>query len=205
MFKQILTLVRGTAHEAAAGVVARKALVVLGQQSRDAAAAIKKAQRALAMAMAEDAQEQKRLEAVAARIAGLEARARSALAGGREDLALLAAGGIAVLEMDAAAVAEARVQAGRDILQLRQRLSEAERRFAALERGRRQVRVGEAVARLQGSAGLLEAAEATLDEVRLRHAAVLASPEAQLDAAGFGVAVVTAESVLARLTAVSLQ
>jgi phage shock protein A len=205
MFKQILTLVRGTAHEAAAGVVARRALVVLGQQSRDAAAAIRAAQRGLAMAVAADAQEQKRLEAMAARIAGLEARARAAMAGGREDLAMLAAGGIAVLEMDSVAAAEARVQAGRDILQLRRRLSEAERRFAALERGRRQVQVGEAVARLQGSAGLLEEAEATLDGVRFRHAAMLASPEMQLDEAGFGLPMITAESVLARLTAVSLK
>jgi phage shock protein A len=60
MFKQILTLLRGTAHHAAHGLSARHALLVLDQQSRDTAAALAAAQRALALAIAEDTQEAKR-------------------------------------------------------------------------------------------------------------------------------------------------
>jgi len=54
---------------------------------RDAATAVERAKRTLALAIAQDQQEGRRLDATNARIADLEIRATAALDGGREDLA----------------------------------------------------------------------------------------------------------------------
>jgi phage shock protein A len=214
MFKHMLTLFRAHANAAADGVAQRNALLILDQQMREAGAAMFQAQRALALAMGEDAQEAARLDANARRIAGLEARARAALAGGREDLALAAAETIAALEMDQAAAREARRLFGQDISRLRASLREAEQRLAALHRGRRLARVGEAVRRSRGFAGALgvSAAEATLAGLRERQAleaaadaamqSIQAPPDgvgSRLGAAGFGESRPDAAAILARL------
>jgi phage shock protein A len=214
MFKNILTLFRANANAAATGLAERNALLILDQQMREAGAAIAQAQRALALAMGEDAQEAARLEAYAGRIAGLEDRARAALAGGRDDLAMAAAETIAELEMDQAAAQEARRLFALEISRLRASLREAEQRFAALHRGRRLARVGEAVRRSRGFAGALgvNEAEATLEALRRRQAleaaadaamqSIQAAPRAielRLGEAGFGAARPNAATILARL------
>lgn len=214
MFKQMLTLFRANANAAGEEMAERNALLILDQQIRDAGAAITQAQRALALAMGEDAQEAARLDALAGRIAGLEARARAALAGGREDLAMAAAETIAELEMDSTAAQEARRLFGLEISRLRASLREAEQRFAGLHRGRRLARVGEAVRRSRffaGSLGLNEA-QATLDKLRQRQAldaaadtalqSIQAAPqtiELRLGEAGFGESRPNAAQILARL------
>jgi phage shock protein A len=214
MFKQMMTLFRGRANEAAAAMAERNALVILDQQIRDAGAAIALARRALAMAMAEDAQEAARLEAFGARVADLEARARAALAGGREDLAMMAAEAIAELELDQAAALEARQVFRVEIARMRTALAEAERRFADLHRGRRLAQVGEAVRQTRKFGGALgvNEAEATLAALRQRQTleaaaddalqTISAAPRAielRLGEAGFGAGRPTAQSVLARL------
>jgi PspA/IM30 family len=207
MFKQIVTLLRGQAHEAGAALVQRNALVLLDQQIRDAGRAIQAARKALAAAMAEDSQEGQRLTAIAARRAGLEERARAALAGGREDLALLAAETIAGLEMDHDAGCQALRLIGTEISQLRRVVQDAERRFAELQRGRRLARIGGA--RIESD--VLQEAEATLAALRAAQANQAMTQEAlhelsagqveeRLAQAGFGPAPrPTAASVLARL------
>jgi phage shock protein A len=215
MFKQMATLFRGKASQAAAQIAERNAMVILDQQIRDAGAAIRQAQRALALAIAEDRQEAARLDAIATRIAGLEDRARAALAAGRDDLALLAAETIAELEMDQAAATQARALFGEEITRLRAMLRDAERRFADLHRGRRLAAVGEAVRRTRNFGGALgiSDAETTLEALRGRQAleaaadeafeTEIAAPklvEARLAEAGFGPATrPTAQAVLARL------
>jgi hypothetical protein len=62
------------------------------------AAAVERAKRTLALAIAQDQQEGRRLDATNARIADLEVRATAALEGCREDLATEAAESIAALE-----------------------------------------------------------------------------------------------------------
>jgi phage shock protein A len=216
MFKHILTVLRGRAHEAGAGMVQRHALVLLDQQMRDAGAAIRAAQTALAAAMAEERQEGLRLAAMATRLAGLEERARAALAAGREELALLAAEAIAGLEMDRAASFQAQNLIATEIARLRRMVQDAERRFAELQRGRRLARIGDAAARA-GLAGVetnaLGEAETTLTALRTRQEAqamaqetlaqLTAAPgqvEERLAQAGFGPPPrPTAASVLARL------
>jgi phage shock protein A len=216
MFKQIMTLLRGHAHEAGAGIAQRNALVLLDQQLRDAGGAIRAAQRALATAMAEEQQETQRLAAMAARVAGLEDRARAALAAGREDLALLAAETIAGLEMDHEAGCQAQRLIATEIARLRRMVQDAERWFAELQRGRRLARISDATtsSSLTGpNTNALHEAETTLTALRTRQTAqaiaqetlneLTAAPgqiEERLALAGFGAPPrPTAASVLARL------
>jgi phage shock protein A len=214
MFKQLMTLFRANANAATDELARRNALLILDQQMSDTGAALAQAKRALALAIGEDAQEAARLDMLQARIAGLEERARTALAGGREDLALAAAEAIAELEIDQAAAREARRLFGLEITRLRSSLREAEQRFAALHRGRRLARVGEAVRRSRGFTGALglNEAEATLDALRQRQALEAAADDAmqslqaaprtielRLGEAGFGDCRPNAAAILARL------
>jgi len=72
MFKTIVTLMRGAAAAAEEQVADRSALLILDQQIRDAAAAIERSKRALAVAIAQDEAEGKRLETTLRRIADLK-------------------------------------------------------------------------------------------------------------------------------------
>src|ERR1700746_3966836 len=98
MFKTVFTLFRGSVAAAGEELEDRTALVILDQQMRDAAAAVDRSKRTLALAIASDQQEGRRLETTTTRIADLEVRATAALEGGREDLAREAAEAIANLE-----------------------------------------------------------------------------------------------------------
>src|ERR1700736_4525234 len=100
MIKTVLTLFRGTMAAAEEELEGGNALLILDQQMRDAAAAVERAKRTLALAIAQDQQEGRRLDTTNARIADLEIRATAALDGGREDLAREAAESIAALEAD---------------------------------------------------------------------------------------------------------
>jgi phage shock protein A len=208
MFKTLFTLVRGAAAAAEGGVIDRSALLILDQQIRDAATAVERGKRALAVAVAHDEAEGKRLEATLARLADLEERAVAALAGGREDLASEAAESIAMMEADRDAVREARSTFASEIAHLKKATADAGRRLAELERGRRIAQAAEAVRRLKargpvygGGVAALSDAEATLRRLRERQAedaAIDASLElldasaaadtvaTRLEAAGFG-------------------
>ena len=83
MIKSFWTLVRGTVYAAEQEAVDRSALLVLDQHIRDAAAGIERAKRALAVAIAQDEAEGKRLDSTLSRIADLEDRVAAALAAGR--------------------------------------------------------------------------------------------------------------------------
>lgn len=220
MFRTLITLARGAAAAADEEVVDRTALLVLDQQIRDAAAAIERGRRALALAVAHDDSEGRRLEAVRARIADLEDRAVAALEGGREDLASEAASSIAMLEADRDAIAQARRDSGIRIANLKSTMAVAGRRLAELERGRRLARASEAVRAVKGRSGAfgdasLEDAEATLRRLRERQVEADAVEAAiaefdggsagdtiatRLEAAGFGPPTrATASHVLDRL------
>lgn len=221
MFKTFLTLLRGQVAAAEGDLLDRSALLILDQQIRDAAAAIERGKRALALAIAQDEAEAKRFEATLSRIADLEERTAAALAGGREDLAAEAAETIAALEADRDAIREARATYGGEIARLRRAVGEATRRLGDLERGRRIAQAADAVRRLKlgpaghaGSADLAEA-EATLRRLRERQMEDAATDAAlqslgqetgpagvadKLEAAGFGKRTrPTAADVLERL------
>ncbi len=222
MLKILMTLRRGVAAAAAEDLADANALLLLDQQIRDVQAGFARAERALAVALAEQAQEKLRSDAIGQRVAALEARARAALAGQREDLAVEAAEAIAALEGERDAGQQAQALFAGEITQLRRGVSDAERRLGELQRGRRVARVADAVrasrrGRLEAAPlghGTLTGAEATLTRLRRRQAEAAAADsfldgitadrphtvEERLAEAGFGPAVrPTAAGVLARL------
>jgi phage shock protein A len=225
MFKTVLTLFRGSVAAAGEELEGRNALLILDQQMRDAAAAVDRAKRTLALAIAQDQQEGRRLDATNARIADLEIRATAALDGGREDLAREAAEHIAALEADRDAAMTARALFASEITRLKRHVSSAEARITELDRGRRIARASEAVRALRRSGieaarpyeSTLPEAENTLKRLRERQLEAQAADQAltEIDAAsgplataeklaeqGFGPRLKsTADDVLARLNA----
>ena len=118
MFKSLLTLLRGTANSAAEATIDQNALLILDQQIRDCGAAINRARRALAVAIAQDRQEQMRLGRLEVQIGDLEERATQALNADREDLAIEAAEAIASLENERDASAKAQANFAKEHQQL---------------------------------------------------------------------------------------
>ena len=220
-----MTLFRGSVAAAEEDFESRNALLILDQQMRDAAAAVDRAKRTLALAIAQDQQEGRRLDATNARIADLEVRATAALEGGREDLAREAAESIAALEADRDAAMTARALFASEITRLRRHVANAQARITELDRGRRVARASEAVRALRRSGieaaspyeSTLPEAENTLRRLRERQMEARAADEAlvEIDAAsgplataeklaeqGFGPRLKsTADDVLARLKA----
>jgi len=223
MLKTIMTLFRGAAFRAEEEFADRSALLILDQQIRDSAAGIERAKRALAVAIAQDDAEGKRLDMTLVRIADLEERAVAALNGGSEELATEAAEAIAVMEADHEAIREARATFAREIAGLKATVRRSGQRLAELERGRRIALAAESVRRLKtghgfgtsGGATALADAEATLRRLRERQSEDTAAESAyqtldseanpasvaeRLEAAGFGKRTrPTAADVLARL------
>ncbi len=223
MFKSMVTLMRGRAAAAEEAVADRHALMILDQQMRDGQAGLARLQRAMATALAEEAQETRRQDSTLARIADLEARTRAALASGQDALAHEAAEQIAGLEMERDASQQARTSFAAEIARLRRAVTQTTARLAALDRGRRAARVAEAVrvarqGRMEPAPAhraTLSEAEATLARLREQqtqaeaannHLDDIQAPAPSLDdrlaAAGCGPATrPTAASVLARLHA----
>jgi phage shock protein A len=225
MIKTVLTLFRGSVAAAGEELEDRTALLILDQQMRDAAAAVDRSKRTLALAIASDQQEGRRLEATNTRIADLEVRATAALEGGRDDLAREAAQAIAGLEAERDAAMTARTLFAAEITRLKRHVASAEARINELDRGRRIARASEAVRSLRRSGieaarpyeSTLPEAEATLKRLRDRQTEAQAADEAliEIDAAsaplataeklaeqGFGPRLKsTADDVLARLKA----
>src|SRR3979411_138906 len=125
MFKTVLTLFRGSIAVAGEELEGRNALLILDQQMRDASSAVERSKRTLALAIAQDQQEGRRLDATNARIRDLELRATAALDGGREDLAREAAEAIAHLEAERDAAMPARALFASEITRLKRHVSGA--------------------------------------------------------------------------------
>ena len=225
MFKTLFLLIRGSAASAAEELADRNALLILDQQMREAGAAIERAKRALALAIAQDGAEAKRLDAAITRIADLEVRVKAALEAGNEGIAREGAEAIAVLEAERDAAQAARTLFASEIARLRALVTQAEQRLTALDRGRRVARAAESVRSMRKTPieegrpneSTLSEAEATLQRLRERQAESMAADDAlaQLDPAmnptdvaermaaqGFGPRLkTTADDVLARLRA----
>ena len=223
MFKTLFLLIRGSAASAAEEMADRNALLILDQQMREARAAIDQSKRALALAMAQDEMEAKRLEGTIARIADLEVRVKAALKAGNAGIAREGAEAIAALEADRDAAEKARTLFASEIARLRGLASQAEQRLVALDRGRRVARAAESVRTMRKTPieegrlheSTLSEAEATLHRLRERQAESFAADEAlakldlatspsdvaeRMAAQGFGPRLkTTVDDVLARL------
>ena len=137
MFKQILTLMRGRAHEAEEAFGDRHALPILAQQIRDAARGVEAARRAVAVAIAQNRLEKENAERLSARIGDLESRAIAALEKGREDLAAEAAASIARLETELQNARQVQAEFADGIDRLKHAVRQSEMRLSALRRGER--------------------------------------------------------------------
>ena len=223
MIKTFVTLIRGRMAEVEQAAADAHALPILDQQIRDAAAALGRARRALAIATAQSETEAQQADAIARRIADLEDRTRAALAAGEETLATEAAEAIATLEADQAARRAAGAHFTNEAARLRRIIGDADLRLSALDRGRRLARASAAVRAMRperfGHAplreGTLAEAEATLSRLHQREAETAAAEAAlerlesgsargdiadRLAEAGFGPAIrPRAADVLARL------
>ncbi|MFO1125231.1 MAG: PspA/IM30 family protein [Methylocystis sp.] len=189
MFKTVVTLMRGRAFEADERLADRHALTLLDQQMRDSAASVERAKKALALAIAQDRAEERKLAATREQMAELETRAVEALKGGREDLAAKAAENIAALEGDAQAAEKARTIFSAEIAKLERHVRGQSTRLAELERGRRIARAAESVrvmrrGRLENAPchqATLSEAETTLARLREQQTQACAA-ETALDA-----------------------
>ncbi len=176
MFKSLITLFRGTAHEAVTGVVDANIMTVLDQQLRDCAAIIDKARKSVALAVAQKRQEEDRLTRTVERISDLEDRARAALEKGSEDLAREAAEVIANLEAERDASRDAVQTFNTEIRRLKTIVRNAEARLLELKRGQRLAKAtasaqklrDRGIARNANGVNTLNDAEETLERLRSR-------------------------------------
>ena len=145
MLKTLVTMVRGRTALIAEELGDQNALLILDQQVRDATGALDGAKKALAVATAQESQEQQRLDATHARITDLETGAIAAIKAGREDLATEAAEAIATLEAERDASLTARALFTAEIAKLKGHVLQQQMRFSQLDRGRRIARAAEAV------------------------------------------------------------
>jgi phage shock protein A len=101
MWKQLVTMIRGTAYEAGQSVTDARALTILDQQIRDAGAAQAKARDDLAGLTAKRRMIEKDLEALTSQRIKYEASARAAMQRGDMDLARQVAERLASIESEA--------------------------------------------------------------------------------------------------------
>lgn len=164
MFGTLKTLLKGSAARAEQDLIDRNATLLLEQKVRESEAGHGAAKRALAAIIVGRRTEDRGLEVLKGRIADLEARTRSALAAGDEDLAHEAAKLLAELENEKL-VREANVaRADQAAERLRLAVEKTQRRITDLRQGLITARAMEHEARasrsmrgeLNGSAALNE-------------------------------------------------
>ena len=103
IFTKLITLFRGTAHEAGAAVVDANALKILDQEIRDADNALGRARDDLATLVARRRMIEKELQNLSDQASRYESSARAALSKGDEALAMEVAQRISELETDVTA------------------------------------------------------------------------------------------------------
>ena len=173
MFKQFVTLIRGTAHERTETVLAPHGQTILRQQIRDCAQALASARYALAVAEAQHKMEVQQFERTLARIADLETRTIDALNQGKEALATEAAESIALLEAERDVSLKAQENFSREITRLKTVIRNASFRLKELEHGEKLTAATAKAQRLrergQGSAfSTFKEAEETLARLKAR-------------------------------------
>ena len=224
MWKQLVTLVRGTAHEAGQSVADARALTILDQQMRDTGTAQAKARDDLATLTARRRMVEKEVEALASQRDKYEASARAAIARGDMDLARQVAERLSTIEQDGSAklpqVEEMRAAEDR----MRAIIQSGDSKIEALRREVDVVRANESVQKAQaavagnygGTLSQLGSAAESLQRMKerqaiqgekFRAAAELedsrtgADLDAKLKAAGLLPGASSADDILARLSA----
>jgi phage shock protein A len=177
MFKQIVTMVRGKANDAAEAAVDNNALTLLRQQVRDCAQALDAARRAASLAIAQHDQEARGIKKLVEQISRLEARAVDAIRENKVDLAQEAATTMARLEQERDTATLAQLEFSVEIDKLKANARDGERRLRELERGQRLAATAQNTLRLRQTKpglglGALADAEQTLARLRGRQVQV---------------------------------
>jgi len=173
MFKTLLTLCRGATHAAEQEFIDNNAHLLLQQQMRDAGREVAAARQSVAVAIAQNRQEQVQHEKLLSRLAELESRTLEAIAQDRQDLAREAAEMIALMEAERDASQEAQSQFVSEITRLKANVRSAESKLRELQRGQRIAAATSNTQKLRshspdtGMSSLGEA-EATLTRLRAR-------------------------------------
>jgi phage shock protein A len=137
MFKQIVTLIRGTSYEATESALVPHTHTILRQQIRDCAQALAAARYAVAVAQAQNAHEEASHKRILERIADLEFRTIAAVQQGKQDLAYEAAESIAVLEQERDSSLQVQQAYRSEIGRLKSIIRKSEFRLKDLERGQK--------------------------------------------------------------------
>lgn len=135
MFTTLRTLVAGSAARAEEQVRDYYSIELIDQKIREATDTLKAAKYALAGLIQRERAEARQVKALEARVTDLMDRARSALAGDREDLAREAAQAIAGMENELQLRRETLRRLETRILQLRHSIEAANRRLIDLKQG----------------------------------------------------------------------
>ena len=173
MFKQFVTLIRGTATERSEQVLAPHGQTILRQQIRDCAQALASARYALAVAEAQLKMEVTQFERNLGRIADLEARTLAALNQGQDALAHEAAESIALLEAERDVSLKIQQDFTREIARLKTIIRNTTSRLKELELGEKLTAASAKAHRLrergQGTAfSTFKEAEETLARIKQR-------------------------------------
>ena len=151
IWKQMVALVRGSAHEAGQSVIDAKALTILDQQMRDAGQAQAKARDDLATLTARRRMIEKDLEALTSQRTKYESSARAAMAKGDMDLARQVAERLASIETEASTktpqIADMRTAEDR----IRGIITQGDGKIEALRREVEVVRANESVQKAQAA------------------------------------------------------
>ncbi len=188
MFKMITTLIRGQASEAEQSIADANALPLLRQQIRDASFSVKRSRHAVAVAIANQKQEEERAADIANRLKDLETRALAAIDAGDDAIATEAAQAIAELEMEKTACNQSLSRTHQEIERLKAEISKSQMRLRDIERGQRVAVATERAQKLSGispaqNTSSLHDAEDTLKrlEQRQKNASLVAKAEQELE------------------------
>ncbi len=137
MLKTFYTLFRGSVHNAETAFKDQNAHLLLQQQLRDAGKEVAAARKAIAIAMAQNQQEQSQHKKLLERLKNLETRTVEALRQDKKNLAREGAEMIAFLETERDASEEAQAQFTNEIGRLQSNLQASESKLREIQRGQR--------------------------------------------------------------------
>jgi len=173
MYRHVLTLLRGSAHDTAEQFTDHNALAILRQQIRDSARSIQASRYAIANAIAQYQSELDHQQIVTSKIADLEQRTIIALEKGQDELAQQAAETIAGLEDENETSSAAQKLFREQLANQKAQLREAQSILRELQRGARLAAAADSTRYLNDRAGsnhtgALNAARETLDRLQKR-------------------------------------
>jgi phage shock protein A len=173
MFATLKTLIAGTNARAEENLRDHFCIELIDQKIREAEASLKAAKFSLASLIQRERSETRQITALETKAADLMARAKEALAAGRDDLAEQAAQAIATMENELVVRRETLQRLETRILQLRQSVEGANRRIVDLKQGAVAARAAKKEQDIQKRLGAHVAQDTAFEEAEALVARVL--------------------------------